>query len=184
MAAALVEKLVADVEVEFREAETVVDVSKLGFPAVSDELVSDELVSVEAVLVEAVSVEAVSDGAVSVTMMESEACAVGDGSSETAADVVATEVITGAMVVMVVSGWATLVMAAEEATWVSADWLVDAGTSVAWRKPGMKLGVTVAVPSYAGHPGTVFGGALPPPQSTKSQISPVSGTYQRTEAPP
>lgn len=49
----------------------------------------------------------------------------------------------------------------------------------------MKLGEYIPVPSYEGHPATVvFGGALPPPQSRASQISPVPGTYQRIEAPP
>ena len=43
-----------------------------------------------------------------------------------------------------------------------------------------KLGVTVSVPEYAGHPGTVLGGARPPPQSTPWQISRESGTYQMT----
>lgn len=46
-------------------------------------------------------------------------------------------------------------------------------------------GEYVAVPLYAAQPGTVvFGGARPPPQSMKSQISPVPGTYHRTEASP
>lgn len=40
------------------------------------------------------------------------------------------------------------------------------------------------MPEYAGQPGTVvLGGALPPPQSSGSQSSPVPGTYQATEAP-
>jgi len=40
------------------------------------------------------------------------------------------------------------------------------------------------VPLYSGHPGTsVFGGAVPPPQSRKSQSSPVPGTYQARLAP-
>jgi hypothetical protein len=44
--------------------------------------------------------------------------------------------------------------------------------------PVQNCGVTVSVPSYSGHPGTVLlGGARPPPQSINSQISPVSGTY-------
>jgi hypothetical protein len=52
-------------------------------------------------------------------------------------------------------------------------------------KPEMKLGEYVAVPEYSGQPGTVvLTGALPPPQSRKSQISPLPGTYQRTLAPP
>jgi hypothetical protein len=43
----------------------------------------------------------------------------------------------------------------------------------------IKMGEYVSVPSYAGHPGTVvLGGARPPPQSRRSQISPESGTYQ------
>lgn len=45
--------------------------------------------------------------------------------------------------------------------------------------PGKYDGVTVSVPVYPPHPGfVVLGGALPPPQSRKEQISPVSGTYQ------
>ena len=37
---------------------------------------------------------------------------------------------------------------------------------------------------YCGQPGTLYlGGALPPPQSRKSHLSPVPGTYQATEAP-
>ena len=36
----------------------------------------------------------------------------------------------------------------------------------------------VSVPLYAGHPGMVFGGARPPPQSRGSQISPVRGSNQ------
>lgn len=40
------------------------------------------------------------------------------------------------------------------------------------------------MPEYNGQPGTVvLGGALPPPQSSGSQSSPVPGTYQATEAP-
>jgi len=43
--------------------------------------------------------------------------------------------------------------------------------------PGRKLGEYVAVPAYCGQPGTVvLGGARPPPQSRKSQSSPVPGT--------
>lgn len=39
----------------------------------------------------------------------------------------------------------------------------------------------VRVPEYKGQPGTsVLGGARPPPQSSRSQISPVSGSYQCT----
>lgn len=42
----------------------------------------------------------------------------------------------------------------------------------------------MAVPEYRGQPGTlVLGGARPPPQSRKSQSSPVPGTYQAMEAP-
>lgn len=41
----------------------------------------------------------------------------------------------------------------------------------------MKLGVTVAVPEYRGQPGvSVFGGAIPPPQSGIEQTSQVPGT--------
>lgn len=44
-------------------------------------------------------------------------------------------------------------------------------------KFGRNDGVTVAVPVYPAQPGTVvFGGARPPPQSRKLQISPVPGT--------
>jgi hypothetical protein len=44
---------------------------------------------------------------------------------------------------------------------------------------GRKLGVTVAVPVYPAQPGRVVaGGARPPPQSRKAQISPVSWMYQ------
>lgn len=50
-------------------------------------------------------------------------------------------------------------------------------------KPGRKLGVTVSVPVYRGQPGTLFGGARPPPQSTNSQSSPVPGTYQTRLGP-
>jgi hypothetical protein len=51
--------------------------------------------------------------------------------------------------------------------------------------PGKKLGEYVAVPEYSGQPGTVvIGGAIPPPQSRKEQISPVPGTYHSTLAPP
>lgn len=40
------------------------------------------------------------------------------------------------------------------------------------------------MPEYAAQPGTVvLGGARPPPQSRKSQSSPVSGTYHAIEAP-
>lgn len=40
------------------------------------------------------------------------------------------------------------------------------------------------MPVYNGQPGTEdLGGALPPPQSKKAQISPVPGTYQAREAP-
>jgi len=40
------------------------------------------------------------------------------------------------------------------------------------------------VPEYRGQPGTVvLGGAVPPPQSSGSQSSPVPGTYQMTLAP-
>lgn len=50
--------------------------------------------------------------------------------------------------------------------------------------PGKKLGEYVAVPAYCGQPGTVvLGGARPPPQSRKSQSSPVPGTYQISEGP-
>lgn len=42
----------------------------------------------------------------------------------------------------------------------------------------------MAVPLYNGQPGTsVFGGAIPPPQSRKSHSSPVPGTYQARLAP-
>lgn len=52
-------------------------------------------------------------------------------------------------------------------------------------KADMKLGEYVAVPEYSGQPGTVvLTGALPPPQSRKSQISPLPGTYQSMLAPP
>jgi hypothetical protein len=45
--------------------------------------------------------------------------------------------------------------------------------------PGKYDGVTVSVPLYPAHPGwVVLGGARPPPQSRKEQISPVPGTYQ------
>lgn len=44
-------------------------------------------------------------------------------------------------------------------------------------KPGRKLGLYEAVPTYAAQPGTVvLGGARPPPQSRGAQISPVPGT--------
>lgn len=57
--------------------------------------------------------------------------------------------------------------------------VVAAPVGAARGKPERKLGVTVAVPSYPAQPGTVvFGGARPPPQSMKEQISPVPGTYQ------
>ena len=40
------------------------------------------------------------------------------------------------------------------------------------------------MPVYCGQPGTeYFGGARPPPQSRKSQSSPVPGTYQAMDAP-
>lgn len=40
------------------------------------------------------------------------------------------------------------------------------------------------MPEYCGQPGTVvLGGALPPPQSSMSQSSPVPGTIQAYEAP-
>jgi hypothetical protein len=39
-----------------------------------------------------------------------------------------------------------------------------------------KLAVTVSVPLYRGHPGILFGGARPPPQSTGLQISSEPGT--------
>ena len=42
----------------------------------------------------------------------------------------------------------------------------------------------MAVPLYKAHPGTsVLGGAIPPPQSRKSQSSPEPGTYQAMLAP-
>lgn len=42
----------------------------------------------------------------------------------------------------------------------------------------------MSIPVYRGQPGTSLrGGAVPPPQSSGAQISPVPGTIQATEAP-
>lgn len=56
--------------------------------------------------------------------------------------------------------------------------------AVALAQPGIYEGEYVDVPLYCGQPGTsVLGGAVPPPQSRKSQSSPVPGTYQARLAP-
>lgn len=64
------------------------------------------------------------------------------------------------------------------------DWTLDVGEAVVLPYPGRYEGEYVKVPEYCGHPGTVvLGGAVPPPQSRKSQSSPVPGTYQARDAP-
>lgn len=73
---------------------------------------------------------------------------------------------------------AALVTVTPRVVLVSGGAVVCAGTSKGL--DDRKVGLTVSVPLYRGQPGTVLGGARPPPQSTPWQISRLSVMNQMT----